>query len=62
MVDRLETLGVGVAGYRTKRFPGFFITDGGHEVDWQLDSPQQCLRVCDGRRPGVRGGDGALER
>jgi pseudouridine-5'-phosphate glycosidase len=40
-LERLETLGVSVAGYGTRRFPGFFITDGGHEVDWQLDSPKQ---------------------
>lgn len=40
-LERLETLGVSVAGYRTKRFPGFFITDGGFDVDWQLDSPEQ---------------------
>jgi pseudouridine-5'-phosphate glycosidase len=40
-LERLETLGVSVAGYRTRRFPGFFITDGGFDLDWQLDSPQQ---------------------
>jgi pseudouridine-5'-phosphate glycosidase len=40
-LERLETLGVAVAGYGTKRFPGFFITDGGFDVDWQLDSPAQ---------------------
>lgn len=40
-LERLETLGVTVAGYRTHRFPGFFITDGGFDVDWALDSPAQ---------------------
>ncbi|HCT78416.1 MAG TPA: pseudouridine-5-phosphate glycosidase [Micromonosporaceae bacterium] len=40
-LERLETLGVGVVGYRTKRFPGFFITDSGFDLDWQLDSPEQ---------------------
>jgi len=40
-LERLETLGVSVAGYGTRRFPGFFITDGGFDVDWQLDSPEQ---------------------
>jgi pseudouridine-5'-phosphate glycosidase len=40
-LERLETLGVSVAGYRTQRFPGFFITDGGFDIDWQLDSPAQ---------------------
>ncbi|MEU8002876.1 pseudouridine-5'-phosphate glycosidase [Catellatospora sp. NPDC049111] len=40
-LERLETLGVGVAGYRTDRFPGFFIRDSGFGVDWRLDSPEQ---------------------
>ncbi|NDL56258.1 pseudouridine-5'-phosphate glycosidase [Phytoactinopolyspora mesophila] len=40
-LERLETLGVGVVGYRTTRFPGFFVTDSGFEVDWKLDSPEQ---------------------
>jgi pseudouridine-5'-phosphate glycosidase len=40
-LERLETLGVSVAGYRTRRFPGFFITDGGFDIDWRLDSPAQ---------------------
>ncbi|KHD73062.1 pseudouridine-5'-phosphate glycosidase [Actinoplanes utahensis] len=40
-LERLETLGVPVAGYRTRRFPGFFITDGGFDIDWALDSPEQ---------------------
>jgi pseudouridine-5'-phosphate glycosidase len=44
-LERLETLGVAVAGYRTRRFPGFFITDGGFEVDWELDSPAQVADV-----------------
>ncbi len=40
-LERLETLGVGVVGYRTRRFPGFFITDSGFDLDWQLDTPEQ---------------------
>lgn len=40
-LERLETLGVGVVGYRTKRFPGFFISDSGFALDWQLDSPEE---------------------
>jgi pseudouridine-5'-phosphate glycosidase len=40
-LERLETLGVGVAGYQTDRFPGFFVRDSGHGVDWRLDTPEQ---------------------
>jgi len=58
-LERLETLGVAVAGYGTKRFPGFFITDGGFDIDWQLDSPEQVADVIRARADqGV--GPGAL--
>jgi pseudouridylate synthase len=40
-LERLETLGVAVAGYRTRRFPGFFVTDGGFDLDWSLESPEE---------------------
>jgi pseudouridylate synthase len=40
-LERLETLGVTVAGYRTRRFPGFFITDSGFDIDWSLSSPAE---------------------
>ena len=55
-LERLETLGVSVAGYRTHRFPGFFITDGGFDIDWSLDSPEQ---VADFIR--ARAGQGVAE-
>ncbi|MEV7285871.1 pseudouridine-5'-phosphate glycosidase [Streptomyces sp. NPDC093252] len=38
-LQRLETLGVAVAGYGTDRFPGFYLSDAGHPVDWRLDTP-----------------------
>ncbi len=40
-LERLETLGVAVAGYRTDRFPGFYLRDSGHPVPWRLDSPAE---------------------
>ncbi|MGW5368073.1 pseudouridine-5'-phosphate glycosidase [Streptomyces sp. NPDC004009] len=44
-LQRLETLGVAVAGYRTGRFPGFYLSDSGHPVDWTLESPQEVAGV-----------------
>ncbi|MGW5010007.1 pseudouridine-5'-phosphate glycosidase [Streptomyces parvulus] len=44
-LQRLETLGVPVAGYGTDRFPGFYLSDSGHPVDWTLDSPEQAAAV-----------------
>ncbi|MFF2203056.1 pseudouridine-5'-phosphate glycosidase [Streptomyces sp. NPDC058145] len=44
-LQRLETLGVAVAGYRTDRFPGFYLSDSGHPVDWTLEGPEEVARV-----------------
>ncbi|GAA4562064.1 pseudouridine-5'-phosphate glycosidase [Micromonospora coerulea] len=44
-LERLETLGVGVVGYRTRRFPGFYLTDAGFDLDWSVDSPEQVAAV-----------------
>ncbi|MEU9922818.1 pseudouridine-5'-phosphate glycosidase [Streptomyces griseoluteus] len=44
-LQRLETLGVAVAGYRTERFPGFYLSDSGHPVDWTLRDPKQVAEV-----------------
>ncbi|MDI3404812.1 pseudouridine-5'-phosphate glycosidase [Streptomyces cavernicola] len=44
-LQRLETLGVTVAGYGTDRFPGFYLTDSGHPVDWTLNSPEEVASV-----------------
>jgi pseudouridylate synthase len=35
-LERLETLGVSVAGWQTDRFPGFYHTDGGFDLDWSV--------------------------
>ncbi|MFG1843193.1 pseudouridine-5'-phosphate glycosidase [Micromonospora sp. NPDC049175] len=44
-LERLETLGVAVLGYRTRRFPGFYRTDAGFDLDWSVDSPEQVADV-----------------
>ncbi|WP_327655110.1 pseudouridine-5'-phosphate glycosidase [Streptomyces sp. NBC_00483] len=44
-LQRLETLGVSVAGYRTERFPGFYLADSGEPVDWTLRSPGEVAAV-----------------
>jgi len=37
-LERLETLSVSVIGYKTNKFPAFWLTDSGYTLDWQLDS------------------------
>lgn len=44
-LQRLETLGVAVAGYGTGRFPGFYLSDSGHPVEWTLRSPGEVADV-----------------
>ena len=44
-LERLETLGVAVVGYRTSRFPAFYLTDSGQDLDWRLDSAAEIAAV-----------------
>jgi len=37
-LERLETLSVAVVGYRSERFPGFYIQDSGYAVPWVAQS------------------------
>jgi pseudouridine-5'-phosphate glycosidase len=37
-LERLDSLGVPVAGFATDRFPGFYLTDSGSALDWRLDT------------------------
>lgn len=63
-VERLETMNVAVAGYRTDRFPGFYRRDGGVPLDWTLDTPEEVARAARARdrlrAAGVPGAGGAL--
>jgi pseudouridylate synthase len=49
-LERLETLGVAVLGFGTRCFPGFYLTDSGHELDWQVDDPGAVAAVMAARR------------
>lgn len=47
-LERLETLGVSVLGYRTTRFPSFYVRDSGCAVD-AVDSPEVAAAVARAR-------------
>jgi pseudouridylate synthase len=49
-LERLESLNVGVIGYRTDRFPGFYLADSGHPVGWRVETPGQVADVLRARR------------
>jgi pseudouridylate synthase len=44
-LERLETLGVAVVGYRTSRFPAFWLSDSGYDLDWRVDSPAEIADI-----------------
>jgi pseudouridylate synthase len=44
-LERLETLCVAVVGYRTSRFPAFWLSDSGYELDWRADSAAEIADI-----------------
>ena len=56
-LERLETLGITVVGYRTRRFPGFYLSDSGFELDWSFDDPKEVADMLQAAEAqGVRSG------
>ena len=49
-LERLETLSVTVVGYRTHRFPGFYVADSGQPLDWSVTSAAEAAAVFAARR------------
>ncbi len=49
-LERLETLNIGVLGYRTDRFPGFYLRNSGYSLDWRVESPAEVAAVLRARR------------
>ncbi|WP_068154649.1 pseudouridine-5'-phosphate glycosidase [Rhodococcus phenolicus] len=48
-LERLETLGVPVVGYRTRRFPGFYVRESGCAIDYSVESPVEVAAIADAR-------------
>ena len=48
-LERLETLAIGVVGYKTNRFPGFYLTDSGFEIEHRVDSAQEIAAIINAR-------------
>ena len=49
-LEYLETLSVPVIGYRTDRFPGFYLSDSGYPVPWRVEHAGQAAAVLLARR------------
>ncbi|MEU6998521.1 pseudouridine-5'-phosphate glycosidase [Nonomuraea sp. NPDC046570] len=48
-LQRLETRGVSVAGYRTDTFPGFYLTSSGRPIDWRIETAADAAAVMRGQ-------------
>lgn len=44
-LERLETLGTTVVGYRTNKYPGFYITDSGVSIDQRVESAEEIAKI-----------------
>ncbi len=56
-LEALETRSVPVLGYRTDRFPAFYLRESEHLVPWRVDSPAEAAAVVAAHRtvPGTAG-------
>ena len=59
-LQRLETLGVPVVGYGTRRFPGFYLSDSGFDLAWSVDDPEAVARLFRSREGLGLGGRGVV--
>jgi len=48
-LERLETLAIGLVGYKTNRFPGFYLTDSGYALEHRVDSPTEIAAIIKAR-------------
>jgi pseudouridine-5'-phosphate glycosidase len=44
-LERLETLAIGVVGYKTTKFPGFYLTDSGFTIEHQVESAEDIAAI-----------------
>lgn len=48
-LERLETLAIGLVGYQTTAFPGFYLTDSGFTIEHRVDSAAEIAAVMKAR-------------
>lgn len=48
-LERLETLAIGLVGFQTNRFPGFYLTDSGFDIEHRVDSPNEIAAIIKAR-------------
>lgn len=48
-LERLETLAIGLVGFKTNRFPGFYLTDSGFDIEHRVDGPDEIAAIIKAR-------------
>jgi len=49
-LERLETLAIGLVGFQTTKFPGFYLTDSGFTIEHRVESAGDVARICQARK------------
>jgi pseudouridine-5'-phosphate glycosidase len=49
-LERLETLAIGLLGYKTTHFPGFYLTDSGYTIEHRVDSADEIAAIIGARK------------
>jgi pseudouridine-5'-phosphate glycosidase len=44
-LERLETLSIPILGYQTRKFPGFYLSDSGYEIEHSAASPAEIAGI-----------------
>lgn len=49
-LERLETLAIGLIGFQTTKFPGFYLTDSGFTIEHRVESAEEVARIWQARK------------
>jgi len=58
-LERLETLAVPVLGYKTNKFPGFYLTESGFDIEHRVESAAEIAAIWN-QRANVKTSDSAV--
>ncbi len=49
-LERIESLSIGLVGYRTLKFPGFYLRESGFNLEYQAASPKELAEIIRARK------------
>ncbi|MFC9351896.1 pseudouridine-5'-phosphate glycosidase [Arthrobacter sp. NPDC057013] len=48
-LERFETLNIPVVGYKTRKYPGFYVSDSGFAIEYAVNTPDEVAAICSAR-------------